>query len=202
MSLCSPRDSQESSPAPQVQSINSSVHSLLKGPTLTSIHDHWKNHHLTIWTFVSKVMSLLFNIVYICHSFSSREQVSFYFMACIGGCVCMCLYVWWIPSCVDVHACFLYVCVWVYVWIDMDGWECVCVCMCGWIDVVWMHACVCLCIYVGVCMDGCGWMGVWGGLCVRVDICGCGCVPMCVYVWVSVDMCAHLSLVFYHFMST
>ena len=37
-SLCSPRDSQESSPTPQFKSINS--------PTLTSIHDHWKNHSL------------------------------------------------------------------------------------------------------------------------------------------------------------
>ena len=42
-SPCSPRDSQESSPTPQFKSINSSVLSLLCGPTLTSIHDHWKN---------------------------------------------------------------------------------------------------------------------------------------------------------------
>ena len=45
-SLCSPRDSQESSPTPQFKSINSSVLSLLHSPTLTSIHDHWKNHSL------------------------------------------------------------------------------------------------------------------------------------------------------------
>ena len=42
--LANPRDSQESSPAPQFKSINSSVLSLLYGPALTSIHDHWKNH--------------------------------------------------------------------------------------------------------------------------------------------------------------
>ena len=35
--------------------------SFLSGPTFTSIHDYWKNHTLTRWTFVSKVMSLLFN---------------------------------------------------------------------------------------------------------------------------------------------
>ena len=40
----SPRDSQESSPKPQFKSINSLVLSLLYGPTLTSIHDYWKNH--------------------------------------------------------------------------------------------------------------------------------------------------------------
>ena len=34
----------ESSPTPQFKSINSSVFSLLYGPTLTSIHDYWKNH--------------------------------------------------------------------------------------------------------------------------------------------------------------
>ena len=42
----SPRDSQESSPTPQFKSINSSALSLLHSPTLTSIHDHWKNHSL------------------------------------------------------------------------------------------------------------------------------------------------------------
>ena len=40
------RDSQESSPTPQFKSINSSVLCLLHSPTLTSIHDHWKNHSL------------------------------------------------------------------------------------------------------------------------------------------------------------
>ena len=39
-------DSQDSSPAPQFKSINSLVLSFLFNPTLTSIHDHWKNHSL------------------------------------------------------------------------------------------------------------------------------------------------------------
>ena len=38
------RDSWESSPAPQFESISSSALSLLYGSTLTSIHDYWKNH--------------------------------------------------------------------------------------------------------------------------------------------------------------
>ena len=42
----SSRDSQESSPTPQFKSINSSALSFLHSPTLTSIHDHWKNHSL------------------------------------------------------------------------------------------------------------------------------------------------------------
>ena len=46
-------------PTPQFKSINSSVLSLLHSPTLTSIHDHWKNHSLTGRTFIDKVMSLL-----------------------------------------------------------------------------------------------------------------------------------------------
>ena len=45
-SPCSPRDSQESSPTPQFKSISSSALSLLHSPTLTSIHDYWKNHSL------------------------------------------------------------------------------------------------------------------------------------------------------------
>ena len=43
-SSCSPRDSQESSPTPQFKSINSLVLSFLYSPSLTSIHDDWKNH--------------------------------------------------------------------------------------------------------------------------------------------------------------
>ena len=45
-SPCSARDSQEPSPTPQFKSINSSVLNLLYSPTLTSIHDHWKNYSL------------------------------------------------------------------------------------------------------------------------------------------------------------
>ena len=45
-SPCSPRDSQESSPITQFKIINSSALSFLHSPTLTSIHDHWKNHSL------------------------------------------------------------------------------------------------------------------------------------------------------------
>ena len=53
----SPRDSQESSPAPQLKSINSLVLSLLYDPTLTSVC------YLVIWSLFGKVMSLLFNIL-------------------------------------------------------------------------------------------------------------------------------------------
>ena len=35
---------QESSPVPQFESISSLALSLLYGPTLTSVHDYWKNH--------------------------------------------------------------------------------------------------------------------------------------------------------------
>ena len=45
-SPCCPSDSQESSPALQFKSINSSVLSLLYGPTLISIHDCWKDYNL------------------------------------------------------------------------------------------------------------------------------------------------------------
>ena len=63
-SPCSLRDSQESSSTPQFKSISSSVLSLLYGPTL---HIYtWllkKTIALTIWIFVDKVMSLLFNML-------------------------------------------------------------------------------------------------------------------------------------------
>ena len=44
LDLFTVRDSQESSPTPQFKSINSSVLRLPYGPTLTSIHDYWKNN--------------------------------------------------------------------------------------------------------------------------------------------------------------
>ena len=46
ISLQSKGLSQESSPAPQFKSINSSALSFLYNPTLMSIHDYWQNHSL------------------------------------------------------------------------------------------------------------------------------------------------------------
>ena len=60
---CSPRDSQESSPTPQFKSINSLALSFLYSPTLTSMHDYWKNHSLDYMDLCCKVMSLLFNML-------------------------------------------------------------------------------------------------------------------------------------------
>ena len=51
---------QESSPTPQFKSISSSVLRFLYSPTLTSTG---KTIALTRWTFVGKVMSLLFNML-------------------------------------------------------------------------------------------------------------------------------------------
>ena len=63
-SPCQPRDSQESSPAPQFESIKSLAFSLLYGPLFTSVYIYWKNHRFTIWTLVGKVKSLLFNSLF------------------------------------------------------------------------------------------------------------------------------------------
>ena len=46
ISLQSKKTPQESSLTPWFKSINSLVFSFLYSPTLTSIHDHWKNHSL------------------------------------------------------------------------------------------------------------------------------------------------------------
>ena len=46
LDLCSSKDAQESSPTSQFKSINSLALSFLYSPTLTFIHDHWKNHSL------------------------------------------------------------------------------------------------------------------------------------------------------------
>ena len=61
---CSPRDSPESSLTPQIESINFSALNLLYDPTLTTERDCWeKTIALTMWTFVSKVMSPRFNML-------------------------------------------------------------------------------------------------------------------------------------------
>ena len=63
------------SPTAQFQSISSSVLSLLYDPTLTFIHDYWENYSFD-YTFVSKVMSLIFNML--CLSRGSNEGPSSY----------------------------------------------------------------------------------------------------------------------------
>ena len=77
-SPCSPRDSQESSPTPQFKSVNSSALSFLHSPTLTSIHDHWKNHSLDqmdlCWQ--SNTVYLLTIILY-CHLFIKSCKYAF-----------------------------------------------------------------------------------------------------------------------------
>ena len=50
----SPRDSQESSSGPPFKSINFLALSFLHSPTLTSIHDHWKNHSQKVVIFLWK----------------------------------------------------------------------------------------------------------------------------------------------------
>ena len=57
------QDSQKSSWTPQLKSINCLALSFLYGPPLTSICEIGKIKALAIWTFVRKVMSLLFNIL-------------------------------------------------------------------------------------------------------------------------------------------
>ena len=45
---CSPSNTQKSSPTLQFKSINSLVFSFLYSPSLTSVHDYWKNHSMGI----------------------------------------------------------------------------------------------------------------------------------------------------------
>ena len=63
LDLLQSKDSQESSPTPQLKSINSLALSLLHSPTFTSIHGTGKSIALTRRTFVGKVMSLLLNML-------------------------------------------------------------------------------------------------------------------------------------------
>ena len=74
------------SPTPQFKSINSSALSFmvqLSYPYMTT----GKTIALTRWIFISKVISLPFNMLSkVSHSFSSKEQASFNFMATVTIC--------------------------------------------------------------------------------------------------------------------
>ena len=52
---------QESSPAPEFESISFSVLSLLYGSALTSVHDYWRNHSFDYRDLCQQSESLLFN---------------------------------------------------------------------------------------------------------------------------------------------
>ena len=72
---------QESSLAPQFKSINSLALSLLYGPILTSVHDYWKNHSFDYMDFCRQSdVSAFSYAVWVCHSFSFKEQASSNFM--------------------------------------------------------------------------------------------------------------------------
>ena len=60
------KDSQESSPAPQFESISSPALSFPYAPTTTSVHVYRKTIALPGWIFVGKVMNLLFNTLSRC----------------------------------------------------------------------------------------------------------------------------------------
>ena len=62
-SPCSPRDSQESSPPLQFESTNSSALSLLYCLHSYRYMTNGETTALTVWAFVCKEMSLLFNIL-------------------------------------------------------------------------------------------------------------------------------------------
>ena len=87
--LLAVQGTQGSFPTPQLKSINSSVLSFLYSVTLTSIHDYWKKHSFDKmltrhWTFVSKVMSLRFNMLsWLVITFLPRNK---------------CLLISWLPS--------------------------------------------------------------------------------------------------------
>ena len=61
ISLLSKELSEESSPAPQIESVKSLAISLLYGPTVIFIHDYWKNLSFDYMDIVGKVMCLVFN---------------------------------------------------------------------------------------------------------------------------------------------
>ena len=69
-----------------IESISSSVLSLLYGPALTPIHDSSKKHGFDYTEFCQQSNVSNLTAVQVCHSFPSKEQVSFNFIA--AGTIC------------------------------------------------------------------------------------------------------------------
>ena len=70
---------QVSSPTPQLKSIHSLVLNFLYSPTLTSIHDYWKNH---IWPFLKSLLKLLqYFFCCLCSVFLATRHVGSQFPA-------------------------------------------------------------------------------------------------------------------------
>ena len=67
----------ESSPAPQLKSINSLAPNLLYSQTVTSAYDSWENHGFND-------ISTFENTVEVWHSFSFKEQLCFNLMAAVN----------------------------------------------------------------------------------------------------------------------
>ena len=82
--LLSVQDSQESSTALQFEDVNSLALCLLYGTGHTIICDHWED--LDYRDFVSRVMALLFNTLYVCHGFPAKKQSSSDFMVSVTIC--------------------------------------------------------------------------------------------------------------------
>ena len=74
----------ESSPTPKFKSISSSMLIFLYGSILTSIHHTWKNHSFDYPDLCqqSNVSAFKYTVL-VDHSFSSKEQAPFNFMAAV-----------------------------------------------------------------------------------------------------------------------
>ena len=71
----------------QFKSINSSVLSFLYSPTLTPIHDYWKNHSLEKMDLCWQSNVSAFEcVIEVGHNFPSKEQASFNFMVAVTIC--------------------------------------------------------------------------------------------------------------------
>ena len=82
--LVAVQETQESSPATQFKGIISLMLSFLYSPTLTSIHDYWKNHSFDYSDLCRQSNTSDFKYAFqVCHTFSSKEQTSFNFMAAV-----------------------------------------------------------------------------------------------------------------------
>ena len=72
--LLAVQGTQESSPTPQFESINSSALSLLYGPTLTSVHDYWKNHSFDYMQFCQQTRLSDFTFTFHFHALERKWQ--------------------------------------------------------------------------------------------------------------------------------
>ena len=99
--LCCAWDSEEFSPAPQFKSISSLAVSLFYGPTLTSVHDSWKNRN-SYGSHQIQHISVTFSLSLLARWKASNWELNFFVCYIVGVSLFQLILVWSLCPCISI----------------------------------------------------------------------------------------------------